>query len=63
MTAELSKVNWSDLAVGLYEKLNERHAEISYEFQNFELQIPSATGSESSHAKWVTNGTLKISTT
>ena len=62
MTAELSKVNWSDLAIGLYEKLNERHAEISYEFHDFELQIPNDTGAESSRATWVTNGTLKIST-
>ena len=62
MTAELSKVSWPDLAIGLYEKLNERNAEIHYDFQQFELQVPSGVGSGSEHAKWVANGCLKIST-
>lgn len=62
MTAELSKVNWPDLAIGLYEKLTERNAEINYDFQQFELKVPSGAGSDSEHALWVANGRLKIST-
>jgi hypothetical protein len=62
MTAEPSKVSWPDLAIGLYEKLNERNAEISYDFQQFELQVPSGSGDASEHAMWVANGRLKIST-
>jgi hypothetical protein len=62
MTAEQSKVSWTELAVGLYEKLNERNAEINYDFQQFEIQVPSGVGSASEHALWVANGRLKIST-
>ena len=62
MTAEQSKVNWPDLAVGLYEKLNERQAEINYDFHQFEVKVPSGAGSDADHALWVANGRLKIST-
>lgn len=62
MTAEQSKVSWPDLAVGLYEKLTERNAEINYDFQQLEVQVPSGIGSKSDHALWVANGRLKIST-
>jgi hypothetical protein len=62
MTAEVSKVGWPDLAIGLYEKLTERSAVISYDFKNFEIQVPSEAGSKAEHASWVANGTLKIST-
>ena len=31
---------WPDLAIGLYDRLTGRGAEIVYEFQDFELLIP-----------------------
>jgi len=62
MTTELDKVNWAELAIGLYEKLDERNAEINYNFQNFEIEVPSGAGRESERALWVANGALKIST-
>lgn len=56
---------WPELAIGLYEKLTGRNAEISYQFEDFELYVPSkasGNGEEASHAHWKMNGTLKIRT-
>lgn len=53
---------WPELAIGLYDKLTGRGAEITYEFDNFELFVPSsATGAEE-HAKWKMNGVIRIRT-
>lgn len=54
--------NWPELAIGLYGKLTGRNAEISYEFHDFTLAVPSSTGGDAQHAEWKMNGTLKIST-
>lgn len=54
---------WPDLAIGLYDKLTGRNAEITYKFEDFELHVPSAAnGDAASHAKWKMNGTLKVTT-
>lgn len=55
--------NWPDLAIGLFERLTGRNAEISYQFDDFELHVPSSTADDAEHAKWKMNGTLKITTT
>ena len=54
--------NWPDLAIGLYDRLTGRGAEIIYDFENFELMIPSSATPEATHAKWRMNGTIKIRT-
>lgn len=54
--------NWPDLAIGLYDRLTGRNAEITYEFSNLNVLIPSGTGAEAQHAKWILNGAMKIST-
>jgi hypothetical protein len=54
--------NWPDLAIGLYDRLTGRGAEISYEMQNLEVQVPSSTGPDADWAKWVINGAVKITT-
>jgi hypothetical protein len=54
--------NWPDLAIGLYDRLTGRHAEITYEFQDLHVKVPSGTGPEAQHAEWVLTGALKIST-
>lgn len=54
--------NWPDLAVGLYDRLTGRGAEIAYEFQEMHLSIPSGTGPQAEHAEWVLSGTVKIRT-
>ena len=51
---------WPELAIGLYEKLTDRNAEISYEADNMEVWVPSGVGEDASHALWKVNGTLKI---
>jgi hypothetical protein len=53
---------WPDLAVDLYDKLTGRGAEITYDFENLEVYVPSGTSSEAAHAKWKLNGVLKIRT-
>lgn len=56
---------WPELAIGLYDKLTGRGAEISYEFENFELHVPSSTKTKndpSEMAPWRMNGTLRITT-
>lgn len=54
--------SWPDLAIGLYDRLTGRNAEITYEFSKMQVQIPSGTGSQADHAKWVVDGSLKIRT-
>jgi hypothetical protein len=54
---------WPELAVGLYDALTGRNAEITYEFQQMEIHVPASTGDENvKQARWKLNGTLKIRT-
>lgn len=62
MTNE-STTNWPDLAIGLYDRLTGRNAEITYEFSDMHVSVPSGTGSQAEHAEWVLNGAMKIRTT
>jgi hypothetical protein len=54
--------NWPDLAIGLYDRLTGRNAEISYELDDMHIKVPSGTGPAAQHAEWVLSGTLKIRT-
>lgn len=54
--------NWPDLAVGLYDRLTGRGAEIIYEFDNMEVAVPSSASDDAVHANWKINGTLRIKT-
>jgi hypothetical protein len=53
---------WPELAIGLYDKLTGRDAEITYGFDSFELHVPSSTSDDAVHARWKINGTVRIST-
>ena len=53
---------WPDLAIGLYDKLTGRDAEITYEFSNLNVDVPSSASPNAEHAKWRLDGTLKIRT-
>ena len=53
---------WPDLAIGLYDRLTGRNAEITYDFDHMEIAIPSGTGEQAEHAKWKLHGTLRIRT-
>lgn len=54
--------DWPELAISLYDKLTGRNAEITYEFSNFTVAIPSSTNADAKHAVWKMDGTLKIRT-
>ncbi len=54
--------NWPDLLIGLYDNLTGRGAEITYEFDDMHIKIPSGTGPSAEHAEWVLHGTIKIRT-
>jgi hypothetical protein len=53
---------WPELAIDLYDKLTGRGAEITYEFENFEIAVPSSATSGATYASWKLNGVLKIRT-
>ncbi|MCA1751036.1 MAG: hypothetical protein ABR572_02150 [Cryomorphaceae bacterium] len=52
---------WPDLAVGLYDKLTGRNAQITYEFEDLTIQVPTKVGSTEMTA-WNLSGKMKIST-
>ena len=53
---------WPDLAIALYDRLTGRGAEIIYEFEDMEVQVPSGTGEDVEHAPWRMDGTVTITT-
>ena len=57
-----TSTTWPDLAIGLYDRLTERKAEIIYEADNLSVEVPSKAGGEGGHATWKINGTIKIRT-
>lgn len=54
--------SWPDLAIGLYDKLTGRGAEITYEFDNLEILVPSKAAASPSVAEWKLNGIIKVRT-
>jgi hypothetical protein len=62
-TAEIDETStWPELAIGLYERLTGRGAEITYEFEDMAVEVPSKVGEDADHAHWKLNGTMRIST-
>jgi hypothetical protein len=62
MANEVPHTTWPELAIDLYDKLTGRGAEITYEFENLEIYVPSSATAETHQAKWKLNGILKIRT-
>lgn len=60
-TTEHTKT-WPDLAIGLYDRLTGRNAEITYEFDNMTVGVPSGTGEKAEHAEWRLQGSMRIRT-
>lgn len=54
--------SWPELAIGLYDKLTGRGAEITYDFEDFEVHVPSSTDADAAAAKWKMNGVIRIRT-
>ncbi|WP_276271248.1 hypothetical protein [Haloarcula litorea] len=53
---------WPELAIGLYDRLTGRNAEITYEFEDMEVDVPSKTGEDADYAHWRLDGALTITT-
>jgi len=53
---------WPDLAISLYDRLTGRGAEITYEFEDMEIEVPSKVGEDADHATWRMDGTVRITT-
>jgi hypothetical protein len=63
MSTDNATQTWPELAIGLYDALTGRNAEITYEFQDMHVYVPAGTGGENvAHAHWKLNGILKIRT-
>ena len=63
--AETSISNWSDVVKDIVDKLTGKDMEVTYDFENLEVDIPKATGPEGKElgsAKWKINGKFIIST-
>ena len=54
---------WPELAIGFYEALTEKKAEITYHFEDVKVKILSGTGPKAERAVWKLDGELRISTT
>ncbi|MBY0549737.1 MAG: hypothetical protein K2W95_20855 [Candidatus Obscuribacterales bacterium] len=54
--------NWPDLAIGLFERLTGRGAEIAYDLRNVEIQVPDKVGPGAIHTSWKLNGLVVIRT-
>lgn len=54
--------NWPEMFVGLYERLTGNNAEISYNFDDFEIDVPASTDNGAPQAHWKFNGTMRITT-
>jgi hypothetical protein len=53
---------WPELAISLYDRLTGRGAEITYEFEDMEVEVPSKAGADADHAHWRLDGTLRVTT-
>lgn len=62
MSATTDSKTWPELAIGLYDRLTDRNAEIAYNFDGFEVGIPSSTDANAEHAHWKLNGSIRITT-
>ena len=46
MSDHKDTTNWPELAIGLYDRLTGRQAEIAYAFEDFSVDIPSSTAAD-----------------
>jgi len=57
-----SSTSFADLGKELWTYLTGKGAAINYEFVDMKVGVPRSTGVDSSHAIWLLNGTLRITT-
>ena len=62
---EQNASHWSDILKEVVDKLTGKNMDVTYNFENFEIDIPKATGpggTELGSAKWKINGKFVFST-
>ena len=62
---EVSESQWADILKDVVDKLTGKNMEATYNSQNFEIDIPKATGPEGKElggAKWRLDGKFTLST-
>ena len=62
MSDNTGTTTWPELAIGLYDRLTGRGAEITYEMDNLRVAVPSRVGGDAEMAQWEVNGTLRVRT-
>ena len=62
MSKSTDTQTWPELAIGLYDKLTGRGAEITYEFAEFSVNVPSSTSADATFGNWKLNGALTVRT-
>lgn len=60
MTTVSFNQTWPELATSLWKSLTEHNAEITYEFKDMVVEVPSGVGADADHATWKVNGLLKV---
>jgi len=53
---------WPELAMGLYDRLTGRNAEIHYQFEDMTVEVPRGTGDDAEHAEWRVDGGVRVTT-
>ena len=64
-SADGSMSNWSNVVKDIVDKLTGKDMEVTYDFENLQIDMPKATGPEGKElgsAKWKINGKFTIST-
>jgi hypothetical protein len=64
-SADRNISNWSDVVSDIVDKLTGKDMEVTYDFENLQIDMPKATGPEGKEigsAKWKINGKFIIST-
>lgn len=61
-TASSDTKTWPELAIGLYDRLTARNAEIKYDFDELEIDVPSSVNPEAKRAHWRLNGAIRVTT-
>ena len=62
---EQNASHWSDILKGVVDKLTGKNMDVTYNFENFEIDVPKATGPDGRNlgsAKWKINGEFIFST-
>ena len=57
--------HWSDILKEVVDKLTSKNMDVTYNFENFEIDVPKATGPDGRNlgsAKWKINGKFIFST-